>query len=254
MPKVHPCSIFLFSDHRATKWEFPRYTHARDIFVFSSYVTLIPLQCVPFILYCQDIESLVLDETSLNTDEFASILGVFMPSSLPSQLSYAFIAYPWASSLCWILFFRILCVFFPLKCSVLPSNDWEPQRDRRPLSVRPTTAELRCFWSALHGWAMRSPWENSWSRWPRRNDGRTGHGMGMAWASWIGGRFGDGDTFRYFDYFDFWKIRHYLIIIGRVKIVGSDIMENPQGIELGTARRSCPGCCAWKARHPYRSS
>ena len=51
--------------------------------VFSSYVTLIPLQCVPFILY-QDMESLVLDIISLSTDEFASLLGVFMPSSLPS--------------------------------------------------------------------------------------------------------------------------------------------------------------------------
>ena len=48
----------------------PHYVHARDIFVFPfpSYVTLIPLQCVPFILY-QDMESLVLDIISLNTDE-----------------------------------------------------------------------------------------------------------------------------------------------------------------------------------------
>ena len=72
--KVHsdgeggPCIFFVFSDRHATEWEFPHYVHARDIFVFSSYVTLIPLQCVPFILY-QDMESLVLDIISLNTDE-----------------------------------------------------------------------------------------------------------------------------------------------------------------------------------------
>ena len=105
--------------------------------------------------------------------------------------------------------------------------------------VEPLAKAKRWEDGTWHGHGMGMAW--AWH----------GHGMGMAWASWI---VGDGDTFRYFDCLDFRKIRHYLILIGRVKIVGSDIMENPQGIELGTARRSCPGCCAWKARHPYRSS
>ena len=63
---------------------FMRVIYNRVLFVL--YVTLIPLQCVPFILY-QDMERLVLDIISLNTDEFASMLGVFMPNSLPSLLS-----------------------------------------------------------------------------------------------------------------------------------------------------------------------
>ena len=53
------------------------------IFVFSSYVSLIPFNMSRFILY-QDMENLVLDIMPLNTDEFVSILGVFMPSSLPN--------------------------------------------------------------------------------------------------------------------------------------------------------------------------
>lgn len=51
--------------------------------MFSSYVTLIPLQCVPFIY--QNMQSPVMDMISFNTDESASIiLVVFMPSYLPS--------------------------------------------------------------------------------------------------------------------------------------------------------------------------
>ena len=51
MLKVDPWLFFLFSDCHATRLEFPHYVHARDIFVFSSYVTLIPLQCVQFTPY-----------------------------------------------------------------------------------------------------------------------------------------------------------------------------------------------------------
>ena len=59
MLQVDPWIFFVFSDCHATEWEFPHYVHARDIFVFSSYVTLIPLQCVPFISH-QDMESVAL--------------------------------------------------------------------------------------------------------------------------------------------------------------------------------------------------
>ena len=59
------------------------FTRVLYIIVFPSHVTLIHLQCVPFILY-QDMDSFVLGIKTLNTDESAKLLGVFMPSSLPS--------------------------------------------------------------------------------------------------------------------------------------------------------------------------
>ena len=91
MLKVDPWIFFVFSDCHATKREFPHYVHLRDMWyicvLFIIYVILITLQRVPFILY-QDMESLVLGVISLNTDEFASILGVFMPSQAPWQANF----------------------------------------------------------------------------------------------------------------------------------------------------------------------
>ena len=41
-----PLNLLCVSDRHATEWEFPHYVHARDILVFCSHVTLIPLPCV----------------------------------------------------------------------------------------------------------------------------------------------------------------------------------------------------------------
>ena len=68
--------------------------HARDLFVFSSYVTLISLQCVPFSLY-QNMGSLVLDLIDLTTDKIVSNTKCFH-AKLSAKL--AFVTYPWASS------------------------------------------------------------------------------------------------------------------------------------------------------------
>ena len=59
----------------------------RVIYSCSLQMSLIPLPCVPFISY-QDMENLVLDIVSLKKKEVCTIImGVFMRSSLPSQLS-----------------------------------------------------------------------------------------------------------------------------------------------------------------------
>ena len=57
----------------------------RDILVFSSYVTLIPLQHVPLFFY-QDMESLVLDIRSLNADKFYRHTGR-LHATLPAKLA-----------------------------------------------------------------------------------------------------------------------------------------------------------------------
>ena len=67
--------------------------------MFSSSVTLIPLQCVRIALY-QNKENLILDIISLNTDELASILGVWicLDAKVPAKL---FVTCPCSSR--WIL-------------------------------------------------------------------------------------------------------------------------------------------------------